>query len=458
MPRFCLSAASFSVSDFSLSHLAGEGATVLLSLAAAHELDGDALLIEQTESQQAGVAWIRLPLLRGAMPDRRAEQQWLLVGLILRERLRRGETLVFSVADDRAFMLARRLGLELDLPLPGLAALSPRQQEWAERARPIPAEEDHRADRRLGCLIGGMLGDALGYPLEFMQLADWGKVFGELVECARPRLECSDDSQLTLATLYGLRASASVAEMPMQIRAAYLAWYAGQMGHPVHCRWMRDHPAMLADRAPGATCLDSLARHAAGVGNVDNDRKGAGALMRVAPLAFLNEPLPLRQQLAALAGGLTHRHPTSRHACRIWIHLLDALSRDEPLDAVIDALLPALQDEAEAAEIRHALRAARHLAPAAASVAELGEGWVAEEALAIAVFAARTGADDWHHVARLAICNGGDSDTTGSLALQLFGARYGLSALPWALLEKLDLLSALLALETGFEPIPASGF
>ncbi|WP_245717742.1 ADP-ribosylglycohydrolase family protein [Nocardia jejuensis] len=77
--------------------------------------------------------------------------------------------------------------------------------------------------------------------------------------------------------------------------------------------------------------------------------------------------------------------------------------------------------------------AVAHLGPPTAErVEQIGEGWVAEECLAIAVYCAlhafRTG--DVRGALLLAVNHSGDSDSTGAVAGNLIGAIHGLSALP----------------------------
>jgi ADP-ribosylglycohydrolase len=50
----------------------------------------------------------------------------------------------------------------------------------------------------------------------------------------------------------------------------------------------------------------------------------------------------------------------------------------------------------------------------------LGGGWVAEEALSIAIYAARV-ARDFEHGLRIAVTHSGDSDSTGAIAGNLLG-------------------------------------
>ena len=81
--------------------------------------------------------------------------------------------------------------------------------------------------------------------------------------------------------------------------------------------------------------------------------------------------------------------------------------------------------------------AASSIAPADA-IAELGEGWVAEEALAISVYFALV-ARDFRHGVILAVNHDGNSDSTGAITGNLLGALYGVSAIPAEWLEPLEL-------------------
>jgi hypothetical protein len=68
----------------------------------------------------------------------------------------------------------------------------------------------------------------------------------------------------------------------------------------------------------------------------------------------------------------------------------------------------------------------------------LGGGWIAEEALAIAVYCALS-ATDFRTGVILAVNHSGDSDSTGSMAGQLLGALYGASAIPTSWRTPLEL-------------------
>lgn len=91
------------------------------------------------------------------------------------------------------------------------------------------------------------------------------------------------------------------------------------------------------------------------------------------------------------------------------------------------------------AALRQALDLAFSGDPSPEKVESLGGGWVAEEALAIAVYAALApvSVPDAHPETtfrarlRLAVTHSGDSDSTGSICGNLLGARHGDDVLPW---------------------------
>ena len=82
------------------------------------------------------------------------------------------------------------------------------QEAYVRAAEPVDAAQAASADRLLGCLLGGALGDAFGYAVEFDSLEAIRRRFGpegirEPVFHAG-RLVVSDDTQMTLFTLEGL--------------------------------------------------------------------------------------------------------------------------------------------------------------------------------------------------------------------------------------------------------------
>lgn len=72
------------------------------------------------------------------------------------------------------------------------------------------------------------------------------------------------------------------------------------------------------------------------------------------------------------------------------------------------------------------------------AIARIGGGWIAEEALGIAVYCALTAQDFADGVIR-AVNHSGDSDSTGSITGNILGALWGVEAIPPSFLEPLEL-------------------
>src|SRR5690606_6942331 len=83
--------------------------------------------------------------------------------------------------------------------------------------------------------------------------------------------------------------------------------------------------------------------------------------------------------------------------------------------------------------------------PSAETLATLGEGWVAEEALAIALYALLA-APDFTSGILLAVNHDGDSDSTGAMAGNLLGARHGVDNIPRRWLSAVELGSTVAAM------------
>ena len=77
--------------------------------------------------------------------------------------------------------------------------------------------------------------------------------------------------------------------------------------------------------------------------------------------------------------------------------------------------------------------------------ASFGQGWVGDEALAVGLHAAVT-ASSFSEAIEVAANHDGDSDSTASIAGQLYGARHGLAALPAEAVYRVDVLEPLLEL------------
>jgi ADP-ribosylglycohydrolase len=83
------------------------------------------------------------------------------------------------------------------------------------------------------------------------------------------------------------------------------------------------------------------------------------------------------------------------------------------------------------------------------AVETLGGGWVGEEALAIGLYSALC-AESFVEAIRIAANHSGDSDSTASIAGQLWAAKDGLDGIPHVWISSLDVLLPLLHLARQF--------
>lgn len=213
------------------------------------------------------------------------------------------------------------------------------------------------------------------------------------------------------------------------LRRAWLHWYEGQVdlpstaGTPALQRLTCD-PVINQRRMPGNTCLHALGNGATGtLDNPLNDFKGCGALMRTAPIGLLRH-IPENEKIGlALSGAaLTHGHKLGCTPAALLTALIgrQVFRSNSSTPSVIDitADYPCLA-EGYLPLLDKALNAAADFpAPGA-----LGRGWIAEEALAIAVACneARQEAP-LSTVISAAANHSGDSDSTAALAGQLGAA------------------------------------
>ncbi|HEY0399735.1 MAG TPA: ADP-ribosylglycohydrolase family protein, partial [Acidimicrobiia bacterium] len=197
-------------------------------------------------------------------------------------------------------------------------------------------------------------------------------------------------------------------------------------------RGLVEEPVLRHRRAPGHTCLSALVGNEPGFVDLPvNNSKGCGGVMRVAPVGLVAQR---PSGLGIASAALTHGHPSGYLAAGATADIIGRLRAGERLRPAAEAAMEALAAWDGHEETTAALRGALSLAesdpvPTPEAVARLGEGWVAEEALAIAVYCALTG-DTFDAAVRAAVNHSGDSDSTGAVTGNLLGAAGGRSVVP----------------------------
>ncbi|SHF42951.1 ADP-ribosylglycohydrolase family protein [Streptoalloteichus hindustanus] len=329
-----------------------------------------------------------------------------------------------------------------------------------------------RAERVLGCVLGGAVGDALGYAVEFDPLPKIRQKHGDqgltdFVDAYRPAGSISDDTQMSLFTLEGLirahlrKRLTGEDRTTHEIQHAYQRWLHTQgqewaevagpflATHPEPDGWLVATRALFQRRAPGHTCVNALQRFAAGnepgsVTNKINDSKGCGGVMRAAPAAFVATDRSSAFRLGADLAALTHTHPSGYLSAGALAVIVWELLRGVPLTDSVHSALSELEDwdghEETTRALGNALRVAAGGVPTPEEVeARLGLGWVGEETLAMAVCAALVAGDDVELALRIAVNHSGDSDSVGAVCGNILGAALGVRRLPRRWLDRLEL-------------------
>lgn len=313
-------------------------------------------------------------------------------------------------------------------------------------------------------MLGGALGDALGAPVEFMSIGEIRTRYGpdgirDLDEAWGRIGAITDDTQMALFTAEGALRARTRAEVKgmgnpaVAAYAAYQRWLRTQTEGPPSPRphgsfpQLDVLPELYSRRAPGNTCLSALESGKFGSQTSPiNDSKGCGGVMRVAPvgLAGFHTPFEVGCRFAAV----THGHPSGWLAAGALALIVHRLVEGSGLLDVIQGTVRRLADEGSRAdETRRAIEQAVELTQRDVAepevVERLGGGWVAEEALAIGLFASLSAEGDVARGLRLAVNHSGDSDSTGAIAGNILGASLGEESLPTTWLARLELVDVI---------------
>ena len=309
------------------------------------------------------------------------------------------------------------------------------------------------ASRVTGSLLGGALGDALGYPVKFTSLDDIERKYGTagLPACLVPNphtgFACfSDATQLTLFTAEGLIHAAKTGTEPVKsVYRSYLRWLYTQDGGLVQraSTGLLAHPEMYVTRAPAVTTLAAL--HSGAMGSVEirvNTSKSSDAMMRTAPAGYVAGPREARV-LGERIAALTHGHPDGYRAAGAFSALISLLVAGTALPDAVSVVLEETArlswGEETAARLSAAIVLADEDTPDTEAVALLGTGKTAERALAIGLFCALRHEDSFSDAVRAAANHGGDSSVTASVAGQIAGASLGRDAIPEEWVRLLEL-------------------
>lgn len=343
-----------------------------------------------------------------------------------------------------------------------------------------------RLDRIQGSLVGGAIGDALGFPVEFMSrsaiVGKYGRhgITSYELSPISARALISDDTQMTLFTANGilkgkteciLHGSSQESSCDW-ISRAYQDWLTTQSslfpaGKNIKrnsggagISWLLNVPELYSLRAPGNTCISALKELHRNPNTAQpiNDSKGCGGIMRVAPVGLFQWQMPLEEidRKAAEAAAITHGHPLGYLPAAVLAHILYCIVYPEhPGKTLLEIVIEAKAAVNELYRGNYYLNELNQIIDLAIQLSEnrhtdlenisrIGEGWVAKETLGIALYCSLRYEHDFSGGAIAAVNHSGDSDSTGAVTGNILGAIQGYEGIDKKWKTDLELLPVLL--------------
>lgn len=306
-------------------------------------------------------------------------------------------------------------------------------------------DDDVLADRIAGAILGLAIGDALGYPHEFRTVEQVRREIGPagitgflrlkdprftrpfIVGADHPPGTFTDDTQMSIAVAEALiaRGHDDVDSLMGDMGRRFVDWYFSDDNN----------------RSPGAatgTACEALQRGAHWRESGVRQSKGCGANMRVAPIGLFFDDLDVVAAVARDCAWITHGHACGTEgAAAAALCVALALRGEAPAD------IHRVVDEHIRGRGAHALETlwtrlptlldrppGEVLVELEQNPAGLGESWVAEEAIASALYCVWRHPDDFLACVLEAVNTDGDSDSIACIAGGISGARLGVSRLP----------------------------
>jgi len=309
-----------------------------------------------------------------------------------------------------------------------------------------------------GCLLGGALGDALGYPIEFLSFNAIQTHYGYYgiqdpeIDLKTKKALISDDTQMTLFTAEGLIiADKNIRDNREEtinfIYQSYLQWLATQ-GYPNKSTnkdsFLSSIQELWKIRSPGETCIKSLLSNKLGtVREPINDSSGCGGLMRIAPVGLVyrhDESFEAGCHIAAI----THGSEKAYIPAGFLSYLISLLLMGYDLKVAILESAKRVSNTLNNSTTYKAFQAIKFAEQTRKHTDQeiiefIGQGWIAEEALAIAIYCSLKYQHNFKQALRVAVNHSGDSDSTGSITGQILGAYLGSDKLPTDWINRIEL-------------------
>jgi len=278
-----------------------------------------------------------------------------------------------------------------------------------------------------GYLFGTACADALGRPVEHLTLEQIQKKYGVkgILE-VEPSASWTDDNQLMLVIARSLLrgAECEISELMEYIAQELVLW----LDEP-------DLGAGPTSRGAALRLKDGIHWSKSGIKS-----KTCGSLMRVGIIGFIYRNDPEKLIKAALfSGRITHSHPVLDAASIAGAYAvklaLDGINHEEMFESLHGVTEGISQEFTDA--LKNSYQIAYSGLGDEEALKKIGQGWYANETFALAYFCILRYPKDYKKAVQTGVNITGDSDSVGSVAGGIIGAKLGIEEVPASWTEAL---------------------
>lgn len=272
-------------------------------------------------------------------------------------------------------------------------------------------------DKAQGIIYGLAIGDALGYPTEFLSLPGIKSKYGPKgIEDLPAPAFFSDDTQMTIAITEALIEAGhrDVEALMESVKKHFIIWLHSPENN----------------RAPGRTCLQGVRNLEDGLHWTKSGiarSKGCGSAMRAATIGYYyQDDSEKLKEIAHATGICTHGHPTADAACIATAYLVKLIldgEQSEKLTSKVLEFAGGISDEFDEAILK--VDNCVGWSDEEEALKYLGEGWIGEEAVALALYCFLRYPNDYKAMVLRGANTNGDSDSIACIAGAFGGAFVG---------------------------------
>ncbi|MDD6572094.1 MAG: ADP-ribosylglycohydrolase family protein [Thermoflexaceae bacterium] len=321
-------------------------------------------------------------------------------------------------------------------------------------------------DRYIGCIIGGAIGDGMGYAVEGLSSYEITEQFSQegitepFPDEETGKALISDDTQMVLFTMDGMMwayircNSRGIGSYEASgVWQSYARWYYTQTNivlddyilhkhehepvalSSIGVKTILEYEELYSNRNPSEESLIALESGQMGTMELPfNEFKDASCLARVAPVGlFLHDYPETAFIVAARLAAITHGNPTGYLAAGTYSYILAEILNGKDLDEAVRNALFELKKYSYIDEVNDVLEYALHLSECKDDWKQctemIGEGDTAEDVLAMAVYCALK-AENYEEAVRMAANCKGRSSSIACVCGSLAGAMAGADRIP----------------------------